>query len=63
MEAVSRNGNLHTISEIKINKKWMILNGSSKQKWQLTGYKWDRNKQKVSDIKWKQQAEMATYRL
>ena len=61
MEAASRNGNLHAISEIEINKKWVTLNGSSKQKWQLTSYKWDRNKQKISDIKWKHQAEMATY--
>ena len=61
MEAASRNGNLHAISEIGINKMWVTLNGSSKQKWQLTSYKWDRNKQNVSDIKWKQQAEMATY--
>ena len=60
MEAASKNGNLHPISEIEINKKWVTLNGSSKQKWQLTFYKWDRNKQKVSDIKWKHQAEMAT---
>ena len=51
MEAASRNDNLHPISEIKINKKWVTLNESSKQKWQLTLYKWDRNKQKVSDIK------------
>ena len=63
MKAAIRNDNLQTISEIEINKKWVILNESSKQKWQLTGYKWDRNKQKVSDIKWKQQAEMTTYNL
>ena len=63
MEAASRNDNLHAISEIEINKKWVTLNGSSKQKWQFTCYKWDKNKQKVSDIKWKQQAEMATYKL
>jgi hypothetical protein len=55
MEAASRNDNLHPISEIGINKMWVTLNGSSKQKWQLTYYKWDKNKQNVSDIKWKQQ--------
>ena len=63
MEAASRNGNLQAISEIEINKIWVTLNENSKQKWQLTFYKWDRNKQNVSDIKWKQQAEMATYML
>ena len=63
MEAASRNDNLQAISEIEINKKWVTLNKSSKQKWQLTFYKWDRNKQKVSDIKWKQQSEMTTYKL
>ena len=63
MEAASKNGNLQTISEIEINKKWVILNERSKHKWQLTTYKWNRNKQKVSDIKWKQQAKMATYKL
>ena len=53
-QQLSTNDNLHPISEIRINKKWVTLNRSSKQKWQLTFYKYNRNKQKVSDIKWKQ---------
>ena len=50
---VSKIDNLLSISEIGINKKWVILNENSKQNWQLTNYKWDRNKQKVSNIKYK----------
>ena len=29
MEAASKNGNLHSISEIEINKKWVTLNGNT----------------------------------
>ena len=32
MKAASKNGNLQTISKIGINKKWVTLNKSSKQK-------------------------------
>ena len=46
MKAPSRNGNLLSISELEINKKWIILNKNSKQIWQLTYYKWDRNNKK-----------------
>ena len=44
MEATSRNNNLHSISKIEINKMWVTLNGNNKYKWQLTFYKWDKNK-------------------
>ena len=44
MEAKSTKGNYHSIIEIEINKMWVILNGSSKHKRQLTLYKKDRNK-------------------
>ena len=42
MEAASINGNLQSISEIGINKMWVILNTSSKHKYQLTSYKWNK---------------------
>ena len=59
----SKNDNLQAISEIGINKKWVILNESSKQKWQLTSYKWNRNKQKwvILNKSGKQKWQLTSY--